>query len=150
MVYLGGSQVVVSFNRDVITIEDAAQIVISSPFVRHANCYLHIITVSYRDKTTYFEFFGSVHDFVRGKRELQNFELLEAFKIILEDAMSYTNYTFEEFLNYIWGHDQPLKALNSYLACRETYLKLKELVLGNTDLEQLVDIISEILEGKYE
>lgn len=113
---------------------------VPSPFIKKAYCYKYLITIINLNTGKYrvFPFWGSVYNFEKGKSEMDEKELLEAFIAILQDGINYIEHLSPEEIMDAFGCD--LK--QSKIMCskfKRNYLALQE-VLGIDDEQTFLDV----------
>jgi hypothetical protein len=116
------------------------------------NSYLHYkfrITVKNleNNKKISFLFWDSTNNYLEGKKELEEEDLILCFKCLLEDAISFLdNPNIDEFSKE-FGFEKVSEALRAFKGCKKQFEKC--LKLGLTENE-VYDLINEIIQKENE
>lgn len=90
------------------------------------------ITVSSIFGLEQFDFYGSSSDCEKGKKTLNDDDLKNALRCIVDDAL-YGNMSFEEFCDELGYDDDSCTAYRMYKACIKTSGKLQNVITNNSD-----------------
>jgi hypothetical protein len=98
-------------------------------------------------KTIFFNFWDSYENFRKGKKELNDEDLIFCFKCFLDDAISYyDNQDINDFASE-FGYDDIKACLRAWKGCKVQYEKVKKLGLNDDDL---INIFNKIVELENE
>jgi hypothetical protein len=93
-----------------------------------------------------FDFYASHADYLAGKTELTDSDLLGAFDCILRDAESGQE-SFNEFCGEFGYDNDSIKALRIWEACKETREKLVRIFPAPISIAKIASELNELIEG---
>jgi hypothetical protein len=104
-----------------------------SPFNKEMYCNHYEINISIANESKFpqiFDFYGSHNDYMNGKTELTESDLLDAFSCILRDAECGLM-SFDEFCSDLGYNNDSIKDQKVWLSCAGITQKILELLPGN-------------------
>lgn len=126
-------KLIVEFKGKTIEIWDIGSEEELSRFYDRFVVYKHKITVQHKGKKAFFDFWGSVSEYIEGIKTYDANGLMEVFEILVSEAIYPLEYKDVDDFAEAFGFVKPSEALKAWRGVNNTHKKLKRVLRLSKD-----------------